>query len=592
MKKNILILIIFGLGIFLNIGCASTSRHIDSYQKQNITTGKYTLGNLDEQKAKEYLIGILKNSKTEDKIRQAAAIALSPHIQDYPQIRKPLEDILKGQNTRLKKDIILGLGQAKGKVAFDMIKPFANDNEPILKQAAILALAYSDIPEAIDIIKPLANDPIPEVRQITALSLGIRQDIKAIEPLKKLTTDQIPQIRATALESLAYIPVETGSRLRQGFGGQAKQLRVAEIKPFLDDPSPVVRVTAAEILIPEVEDFPELETKFIKLAGFDDDIMVKSVATLGLGNIDKPEVLDIVKTNLGSSDWRLRQAATLASGKIELPEATKLLTYSLVDKHPFVRLSAATAIKYKVEYQPTLIKDIESFVDITKWKFKPDMFSQFNHFSPEDSIQVEKFWASEQWKKIDYYQNVINPIANFDAVKAAGKLRRIGTKMISSELPFAPIKKAAKFGIGKIVQEYFPKTFLALKIGQRACDIADIASRFYKANDLVDSIDVYNDFVSHGSDFVNVKGVGLLAGMNCLLTADAIENFDKVDVLGVSSDYKIYDQSTDMNINTDPDFSKYYDRYVVQDYGIKEIKVDIPIIQTYEPIKIDDSWRK
>ena len=371
---RILVSIILIASIFLAAGCVSTSKQKYPVQIQNNIGETYagqtndsiphkiilSLYDLKKEGALDYLINVLENPDTKEKVRRVTAVALSRHVRDYPQLKKPLETILKGKDTQLKKDIILGLGQSKGKVAFDMIKPFVQDEEPLLRQASVLSLAYSDIPEAIDIIKPLADDPIPEVRQVTAFSLGIKQDLSALDSVKKLAKDEIPEVRATALGSLTYMPVEIGS----------EQLRVVEVQPFLDDPSPMVRVVAAEILVPEVANFSELESKFIKLAEFDDDIMVKSVATLGLGNINKPEIVDIVKINLKSPYPYLRQAAAISLGDIDLDTTVKPLKSALKDANYLVRGAAIRGLGNKIAKFPKIANNIKPFLKDKSWEVR------------------------------------------------------------------------------------------------------------------------------------------------------------------------------------------------------------------------------
>ena len=319
----------------------------------------------------------------------------------------------------MKKGILFGLGQAKGKIAFDMVKPFVESKDPVLKQVAVLSLAYSDVPEAIDVIKPFADDPLVEVREVTALSLGVKQDIKALNLVRKLTRDESPRVRAIAIESFASFPV----------GDSPQSLRVAELQPFLDDPSPVVRITAAKILTPEIADFSELETKFIKLAKFDDDVMVKSVATLGLGwgNIDKPEAINVIKDNLRSNNLGLGQASALALGRINSPATIAPLTSIALDykQDRLLQDAAIAGLGYKFSYHNPVNIEIDTPEHKRYWTDQLAYSAQI----PLKHAQMEK--SDNSWNNPstypdqEYYKNVIKPIENYNPAEVGAELKQI-----------------------------------------------------------------------------------------------------------------------------------------------------------------------
>lgn len=234
------------------------------------------------------------------------------------------------------------------------LKALQSDDEEI-RAAAVAALRSLGRPAADFLIEAL-SDPHYGVRIAAAEGLGEIGDESGVDPLIRLLDDTEQDVRIAAAGALARI----GDRraivpLIRRFGDGYPQVRSAAaaaaaafgldalepLEAALDDPVPVVRLTAARaigivgnprsipLLIGHLED-PARE--------------VGVVAAQTLGGFGRPAVepLSLVLEQ-GGKEGRL--AAIDALAKIEAEQADEALRYALRDENAEVREKAAAALR-------------------------------------------------------------------------------------------------------------------------------------------------------------------------------------------------------------------------------------------------------
>jgi len=158
-------------------------------------------------------------------VYSTTAIALTPHIGDYPQLKEPIEGILKkSNNPDFQKRILLNLGQSKSKHAVDMIKPY---------------LDSPDMP----------------TKQVAVYSLGLTDDKAALVELNRMMKQDNEIIRALAIQSYVKVP----------------DAPFEDVVPYLEDENEKVRLATVESLSGKVADIPSISESFIKIAEIDSD---------------------------------------------------------------------------------------------------------------------------------------------------------------------------------------------------------------------------------------------------------------------------------------------------------------------------------
>lgn len=262
---------------------------------------------------------IKKADDVESKVRQAAIVIIAEKIPQYPVLSKVLEQKLH------------------------------DFSDIVVQTAAIAAVPYlDDYPKLRPPVVKVLEDAKIDVQKAIVSNLGRLESDWAVAEIKPFLQSKDISLKQTAILSLA--PIDTI---------ETKKL----IKPFINDPDWQIRLTAVETLRPLAAEFPDLRADFIKAARYDPNLLVRCRATLGLGGIEQLDIIDTLKINLGSDDWRLRLPAVRSLAKIKSPEAIKPLAEALGDSHPAVRYISLKALENKISRFPEIITDIRSLLD-------------------------------------------------------------------------------------------------------------------------------------------------------------------------------------------------------------------------------------
>jgi HEAT repeat protein len=108
-------------------------------------------------------------------------------------------------------------------------------------------------------------------------------------------------------------------------------------------PKASVRAEAARELVPHAEEARERVVRALEAALRDEAASVRSVAALGLADIDARESLPSLLLAMEDDDPHVRQMAITALGEIGDPRATERLRRALSDERPEVRFQAVMA---------------------------------------------------------------------------------------------------------------------------------------------------------------------------------------------------------------------------------------------------------
>ncbi len=279
-------------------------------------------------------------------ISHTTAVALSPHIDTYPELRIPINRILNNSDIATQRAIILNLGKTQSEWTVNQLAPYLQSQELALKQAAVISLASMNIPETASLIKPLAYDNNPEIRESLALSLGVRQDIQMLDSVRVLIQDKVPTVREAAVMSFGQIP----------------DAPLDELAIQLEDSNPRVRLAISGILADRVSQNQQLTERFIHLAKTDSSNLIRSTAISALAGINQPQVIEVVRDNFRSNDPQLRQSAIFAAAQINSPSMRTLLQNALSDQNPLIRSSAISGLGTRIAQDPQLISTIKPFI--------------------------------------------------------------------------------------------------------------------------------------------------------------------------------------------------------------------------------------
>ncbi|MCX5710655.1 MAG: HEAT repeat domain-containing protein, partial [Candidatus Omnitrophica bacterium] len=330
-----------------------------------IVSGKYNeeiraeaLSALADRARNEAEAYVILHEKLDDKSKVVASVAvvrLVQHIGTYPQIESTVKEALvkADLNTRLR--ILSGLGLSRTLKAVQIIWPYIESTDLAMKHQALLALGRTGMPEVFPALSWAANNPFPpETKQITAIALGLLGSPEGLPVLRELMKHDDPLVYGAAMEGFARIP---GAPL-------------AELKPFLDYKEPAIVLNTLNILRPVVVGDADLTKKYVELAKPGNDNLVRSMATIGLGGINNPDVFNVCLLNTRSLDWLLRQSAATAFGKMSSDSAVVPLMGLLQDKNLSVCQAALEGLQGRVANNPVVANGIKPFLDDPRWQMR------------------------------------------------------------------------------------------------------------------------------------------------------------------------------------------------------------------------------
>ncbi|MDD5432968.1 MAG: HEAT repeat domain-containing protein [Candidatus Omnitrophica bacterium] len=298
-------------------------------------------------------------------ISNSAAICLAPHVDRFPQLEAPLSKFLRESDINTSRQILAGLGQAKGSQAARILGPYAfGENlvinnvdvcktNPLLRQEAILSYAQIGRPEFSKVIPSLATESDWRVRWAAAATLKMFGDKPQVLPaVKVLVADSHPLVRQEAVLSSLQIPA----------------MPVSDLATHLQSPSWQNRLVTAQALGPRIGSDKGLAKTFVAMARTDVNPLVRAQATSDLWRINSQEAMSVMKQNFASNNLQLRYSAAQSLGRLNLPSASQILLTGINDPNPLVRSAVISGLGNRITQFPQAVPQIQPTVHKDFWK--------------------------------------------------------------------------------------------------------------------------------------------------------------------------------------------------------------------------------
>lgn len=252
--------------------------------------------------------------------------APEPPLEPIPE-KTPLEQCLKGlrSNDAAIRAAAVAALQGMGKEAVGYLIEALKDSHHDVRIAAAEALGEIGDPDAVDPLVRASCDAREDVRIAVAGALGRIGDRRGIQPLIRLFNDSYHGVRVAAADAVA------------AFGRDA----LRPLEGALDDPVPVVRVTAAKAigLIGATESIPTLIEHLGDPAPEVRWSVARALTEFG------PLAVEPLFLVLRKGKKSMRLAAIDALWEMPGERAGEALRYALDDEDEEVRAKAAAALR-------------------------------------------------------------------------------------------------------------------------------------------------------------------------------------------------------------------------------------------------------
>lgn len=251
----------------------------------------------------------------EPSIRQAAVAAL--HSLGHPDLEERVRELLIAPNARLRESACRIAGYFGYPSCVDHFFRCCRDPQENVRVAALEHVGYLEDPRVLSVLEEAARDSSERVRAAAARSLGYVEDSGSFERVVWLFLDDPdPWVRYYAVSA---VESQRCTNLYE------KIRRMLE-----EDPTPFVRVVAAEILgtLGGVRAVPVLA----RVAASGDRDMARG-AVSGLGAVSHPEALPAIFAAFRSPDPMIRAQAVESAARIGGPQtAVRLQWLAAADK--------------------------------------------------------------------------------------------------------------------------------------------------------------------------------------------------------------------------------------------------------------------
>ena len=206
------------------------------------------LGNIGDAKAVESLIEALKvgdfyditwgNAKFDEDAREAARDAL---VNIGEPAVESLIDVLKGEDSNIKKYAAMALGQIGDLKALEPLIKALSDEEDVVRFNAAQALINIGDSRAVGPLIIALDDEISGVRWSAAMALGNIGDTRAVEPLMEALGDKDDIVQANAANALGMIGEPAIDSLFKALEDINRDVRINAAKAlgYINDPSVV-----------------------------------------------------------------------------------------------------------------------------------------------------------------------------------------------------------------------------------------------------------------------------------------------------------------------------------------------------------------
>lgn len=320
-------------------------------------------------------LALVRQCRMADKrIRVEVRVAVARAASD--QVVSHLRALLKSSVAEEQEGAVAVLGwTGRPDVVADLIRAASDEHLRDPVREAILSIgpkSSESLSELLDELgrseKVLALDILGHFGQPASLSriidLCLSSDMEVAEAAQRsLGKIGNPSVISTLTELIcreSHSPPKGAVASLVLLGAKFHDQVLAAVRPLLEEGSPGLRITAAEVLcgIARKTDLDEVN----RLIG-DEDPEVRVAAVRSLGRVGGDEAVEKLQVALTDESPKVRGEAARALGNRETPEAKKALKIALRDGDPWVVRESLVALGQSGTASPEVVDSILSFVN-------------------------------------------------------------------------------------------------------------------------------------------------------------------------------------------------------------------------------------
>ena len=387
-------------------------------------------------------------------VKVNTAVSLSPHVDKYPSLKATIQSLLTSVDINTKSIIFNSLAQAKNDSGLEIVSSFMHSSDKYIRQAVAASFGYSDSLRAAMFLKQMANDPAWQVKSVVATSLGNKFEESTKPVLRNLMQDPNPLVRQNGVISYGKMPGEISK----------------DLMPSLNDNIWQVKFAASNVFATRKIDSGLVNEKLIYLAQKGENIFLRSVANLALGQVEEPRALQIIQTNLSSKNLVLRQSSAEALSMNNSLSSANMLILGLNDRHFAVRSISAQGIGNKITQSPELANRVAPLLNDNHWQVRQNAVSTLgksntanfdNNFLQrikDPSLVVKREALFNLANKINQNPNLVNPFTDILKSSKDNFSRQISALSLNAV-------QAGQVNLDKgLVRENMPKIKVAVLI--------------------------------------------------------------------------------------------------------------------------------
>jgi len=397
-------------------------------------------------------LALVRQYRMADKrIRVEIRVAVARAASD--QVIENLRALLNSSVADERKGAVAVLGwTGRPDVVADLIRAASDENlrEPV--REAILSIgpkSTESLAEMLDELgrseKVLALDVLGHFGQPASLSriidLCLSSEVEVAEAAQRsLGKIGNPSVISTLTELIcreSHSPPKGAVASLVLLGAKYHDQVVAAVKPLMDEGSPGLRITAAEVMcgIARKTDLDEVN----RLTG-DEDPEVRVAAVRSLGRVGGDEAVEKLRVALTDESPKVRGEAARALGNRETPEARKALKIALRDGDFWVVRESLVALGQGGAANPEVVDSILAFINHSNGAVALEAVRALNRLGwcgdinrvveasrhPDPEVVKEVLAGCERWPVDDVRPVIISALSDPHWDVRVAAVRKIG----------------------------------------------------------------------------------------------------------------------------------------------------------------------
>lgn len=280
------------------------------------------LGRIGDAAAVPALVEVL----TEDEELAVMAAGALGKIGDRRAF-EALLDLIGNPDTAVRQAAVSAINSLGHPEMAERARQLLSDGNPQIRESAVKIAGYFGYRECTDLLLQCCHDEEESVRRAAIEHIPYLEDERGVTLLLAAITGETPAVRAAAANALAQID---------------KPLALPSLHAAIGDSDPWVRYFAIRS-IGHHRDMESLEA-LTRAAQSDSASQVRIAAIDGLGKLDEPGVIAVLKGFIESADDDLAGAALKSLGQIDHPDALPPLLEALRLADASRRVAALSAL--------------------------------------------------------------------------------------------------------------------------------------------------------------------------------------------------------------------------------------------------------